>query len=131
MTDFNTIVAATNSALQYLTNVGITSNHEKAIHSTARILASRYFITNKRAIECGRENIRTGHPVGTARRYNNPDGTVEVIVGIEYDDKAYRTARVDEMFQMTLAEVLQINQTVRALNEIGRESNANYKAREA
>ncbi|MEY2834316.1 MAG: hypothetical protein RLZZ574_3576 [Cyanobacteriota bacterium] len=129
MTNPNTVVAPTSSALNYLANVGITTNLEKAIYSTARIITSRYYVTNKRQIECGRENIRTGHPVGTARKYTNPNGTVEVVQGIDYNDKAYRTARVNELLEMTLEEVLAINIALRALNEIGRESNAAYKSR--
>lgn len=133
MTNTNTVGAtpAKSLALDYLSSVGITSNFEKAIYSTARIITSRFYITNKKQIECGRENLRTGHPVHTARKYTNPDGTVEVIQGMNYNDKTFRTERVNELLEMTLEEVLAINIAVRALNEIGRESNAAYKSRMA
>ena len=117
------------NSLNYLDNVGITANFEKAVYSTARLIASRYFVTNKKAIQCGRENLAEGYPVNTARKYKNPDGSSDIVIGMDYSDKAYRTARVDDMLEMTLEQVLEINQTVRALNEIGRESNANYKSR--
>lgn len=117
------------NSVSYLNSVGITSNFEKAVYSTARLIASRYFVTNKKAIQCGRENLAEGYPVNTARKYTNPDSSTEIVVGMDYNDKAYRKARVDEMLNMPLEQVLEINQTVRALNEIGRESNANYKNR--